>query len=163
MTSTKTDSTRRAFCRAIANIFRIRAGWGEPIASDPSLGLVENFVHMLGVPGRKPSHRSDLLRPPHGPRRRQLLTFGRKAAASGHADHISSSSDGRPLRLLHGRANQECLNFVKSVGTTDPDEIEQFVRDTLRRRQDLGFGTPCSAPRTRADRAVRSGSRDLRR
>ena len=31
----------------IANIFRIRSGWGEPIASDPSKGLVENFVHML--------------------------------------------------------------------------------------------------------------------
>ena len=36
---------------AVAGIFRLRAGWGEPIAPDPSLGYIENFVHMLGVPG----------------------------------------------------------------------------------------------------------------
>ena len=35
----------------IAAIFRLRSGWGDPIPGKPELGLVENFVHMLGVPG----------------------------------------------------------------------------------------------------------------
>ena len=30
----------------VANIFRLRSGWGEPIESKPELGLVENFVHI---------------------------------------------------------------------------------------------------------------------
>ncbi len=121
----------------IANIFRIRAGWGEPIASDPSLGLVENFVHMLGVPGADQAKLTKLLRTfyvlhmDHGGG--NLSTFTGKAVASGHADQYSSLAAAMAglYGPLHGRANQECLNFVKSVGTTDPDEIEQFVRDTL--------------------------------
>src|SRR5690606_35384978 len=31
----------------VAAIYRIRSGWGSPIASKPELGWVENFVHML--------------------------------------------------------------------------------------------------------------------
>ena len=42
----------------------------------------------------------------------------------------STSLPWRPVRSPQG-GQPECLNFVKSVGTTDPDEIEQFVRDTL--------------------------------
>ena len=121
----------------IANVFRIRAGWGEPIASDPSLGLVENFVHMLGVPGADQDKLTKLLRTfyvlhmDHGGG--NLSTFTGKAVASGHADQYSSLAAAMAglYGPLHGRANQECLNFVKTVGTTDPDEIEQFVRDTL--------------------------------
>jgi citrate synthase len=36
---------------AVAAIFRIRSGWGDPIPSKPELGWMENFVHMLGAPG----------------------------------------------------------------------------------------------------------------
>jgi citrate synthase len=121
----------------IANIFRIRSGWGDPIPSDPSLGLVENFVHMMGVPGADKAKLTKLLRTfyilhmDHGGG--NLSTFTGKAVASGHADQYSSLAAAMAglYGPLHGRANQECLNFVKSVGTTDPDEIEQFVRDTL--------------------------------
>jgi citrate synthase len=121
----------------IANIFRIRSGWGDPIASDPSLGLVENFVQMMGVPGADNAKLTKLLRTfyvlhmDHGGG--NLSTFTGKAVASGHADQYSSLAAAMAglYGPLHGRANQECLNFVKSVGTTDPGEIEQFVRDTL--------------------------------
>ena len=121
----------------IANIFRIRSGWGEPIASDPSKGLVENFVHMMGVPAADSAKLTKLLRTfyilhmDHGGG--NLSTFTGKAVASGHADQFSSLAAAMAglYGPLHGRANQECLNFVKSVGTTDGDEIEQFVRDTL--------------------------------
>ena len=121
----------------IANIFRIRSGWGEPIESKPELGLVENFVHMLGVPGADQEKLTKLLRTfyvlhmDHGGG--NLSTFSGKAVASGHADRYASLAAAMAglYGPLHGRANQECLNFVKTVGTTDPDEIEQFVRDTL--------------------------------
>ena len=46
----------------IANIFRLRSGWGSPIASRPELGLVENFVQMMGVPGANPEKLTQLLR-----------------------------------------------------------------------------------------------------
>ena len=42
-------------------------------------------------------------------------------------------------RPRHGRANQNCLNFVKTVGTTDPDEIEAFIR-ARRANRELIFG-----------------------
>jgi citrate synthase len=121
----------------IAAIFRIRSGWGAPIASDPSLGLVENFVQMMGVPGADAKKLTRLLRTfyvlhmDHGGG--NLSTFTGKAVASGHADQFTSlaAAMGGLYGPLHGRANQECLNFVKTVGTTDPDAIEQFVRDTL--------------------------------
>ena len=32
---------------------------------------------------------------------------------------------------LHGRANQSCLEFVLRGGTSDPVEVEQFVRGNL--------------------------------
>ena len=42
---------------------------------------------------------------------------------------------------LHGRANQACLEFVQRIGTSDPDEIEAFVRSELAARRPIyGFG-----------------------
>ncbi|MFT5458667.1 MAG: citrate synthase, partial [Myxococcota bacterium] len=32
---------------------------------------------------------------------------------------------------LHGRANQDCLEFVRKVGTSDAGNVEAFVRQTL--------------------------------
>ncbi len=121
----------------IANIFRIRSGWGDPIPSEPDRGLVENFVHMLGVPGADNAKLIRLLRTfyvlhmDHGGG--NLSTFTGKAVASGHADQYAALGAAMAglYGPLHGRANQECLNFVKRVGTTDPDEVERFVRDTL--------------------------------
>jgi citrate synthase len=121
----------------IAGIFRLRSGWGDPIESDPSLGLVENFVHMLRVPDADPAVLTRLLRTfyvlhmDHGGG--NLSTFTGKAVASGLADQYSSLAAAMAglSGPRHGRANQDCLNFVRKVGTTDPGEIEQFVRDEL--------------------------------
>lgn len=121
----------------IANIFRIRSGWGDPIESKPELGLVENMVHMMGVPGADSAKLTKLLRiyyvlhMDHGGG--NLSTFTGKAIASGLADQYSSLV-GAMAGLygpLHGRANQECLEFIRKVGTTDPDAVEKFVRDEL--------------------------------
>ncbi|MCB9779495.1 MAG: citrate (Si)-synthase [Alphaproteobacteria bacterium] len=121
----------------VANVFRLRSGWGPAIPGKPELGLVENMVHQMGVPGADADRLRELLRifyvlhMDHGGG--NLSTFAGKAVASGHAD-IYASLGAAMAGLygpLHGRANQECLNFVRTVGTTDAGEIEQFVRDTL--------------------------------
>ena len=131
----------------VGNIFRIRSGWGEPIASKPELGLVENFVHIMGVPGADPEKLSRLLRTfyvlhmDHGGG--NLSTFAGKAVASGLAD-LYSSINAAMAGLSgprHGRANQDCLNFVREVGTTDPDEVERLVRERLANKELIfGFG-----------------------
>jgi citrate synthase len=121
----------------IAAIFRIHQGWGAPIASQPALGLVENFVNMLGVPGADPAALTRLLRSfyvlhmDHGGG--NLSTFVGKSVASGLADQYSSMAASMAALFgpRHGRANQDCLDFVRKVGTTDPDKVEQFVRDEL--------------------------------
>ena len=42
---------------------------------------------------------------------------------------------------LHGRANQSCLEFVLRIGTSDPAEVEAFVRGELAaKRPVFGFG-----------------------
>lgn len=121
----------------VANVFRLRSGWGPPIAPRPELGLVENCVHQMGVPGADPDKLRALLRTfyvlhmDHGGG--NLSTFTGKAVASGHADvYVSMAAAMAGLSgPLHGKANQECLDFVRTVGSTDPDQIETFVRDTL--------------------------------
>jgi citrate synthase len=121
----------------VAAIFRIRSGWGDPIASKPELGLIENFVHMLGVPGGDREKLEKLLRVfyvlhmDHGGG--NLSTYVGKAIASAQTDMYSCLA-GAMAGLygpLHGRANQDCLDFVRKVGTSDPDKVEAFVRNEL--------------------------------
>lgn len=118
-----------------AAIFRIREGWGDPIEPDDSLPFHENFARMLGIEGGP--ELAELLRLfyilhlDHGGG--NLSTFIGKGVASGKAD-IYSSIAGAMAALYgprHGRANQECLAFVKSIGTTDPAAVEKRVRDIL--------------------------------
>jgi citrate synthase len=131
----------------IAAIFRLRSGWGEPIGSRPELGLIENFVHMLGVPGGDNAALTRLLRTfyilhmDHGGG--NLSTFSGKAVASGLADVYSSMCAAMSglYGPRHGRANQRCLKFVKEVGTSDKGELEQIVRNRLANKQLIyGFG-----------------------
>jgi citrate synthase len=131
----------------VAAIYRVRSGWGEPIASKPELGLMENFVQMMGVPGGDAARLTRLMRVfyvlhmDHGGG--NLSTFVGKAVASGLSDTYASL--GAAMAGLygprHGRANQECLEFLDKAGTNDPDAIEQFVRDEFAAgRSIFGFG-----------------------
>lgn len=134
------EDARNIIARApelVAAIFRLRSGWGTPIAPSNEPGLIEDFVHMLGVPDADPSRLSRLLRTfyvlhmDHGGG--NLSTFTGKAVASGHADLFASLA-GAMCGLsgpLHGRANQDCLAFVQEVGTDDPEAVETFVRERL--------------------------------
>ncbi len=121
----------------VANIFRLRSGWGDPIPSRPELGLVENFVQMMGVPDGDPVALTELLRVfyvlhlDHGGG--NLSTFTGKSVASGLADMYTSlaASMAGLSGPRHGRANQDCLNFVRKVGSSDPDDVERFIRNEL--------------------------------
>jgi citrate synthase len=131
----------------IAGIFRVREGWGEPIPSDPSLSLIDDFVHMLGVPGGDPARLSKMLSVfyvlhlDHGGG--NLSTFVGKAVASSHADVYASMAAAMAglYGPLHGRANQDCLALVQRVPSDDPAEVEAFVRAELARGEKIyGFG-----------------------
>lgn len=131
----------------IAAIFRIRSGWGDVIESRPELGLIENFVHMLGVPGGDAAKLTSLLRTfyvlhmDHGGG--NLSTFSGKAVASGLADVYASMAAAMAglYGPRHGRANQDCLAFVREVGTSDPAELDRIIRQRLANKQLIfGFG-----------------------
>jgi citrate synthase len=131
----------------VAAIFRIRSGWGDPIEPDPSLGLIDNFVHMLGVPGADPERLAEVLASfyvlhmDHGGG--NLSTFVGKAVASADTDVYASEAASMAALYgpLHGRANQDCLNFVRKVGTDDPEQVEAFVRAALANKDKIyGFG-----------------------
>ena len=134
--------------RLMGLIFRIRDGRSENIpADDPNASLVDRFVNTLDpidVAKQKMTRVIAtylVLHMDHGGG--NLSTFSGKAIASGHAT-VYSSMAGAMNALsgpLHGRANQSCLEFVLRVGTSDPEEVERFVRAELAaKRPVFGFG-----------------------
>ena len=132
----------------MARLFLLRGGKPEKLKPrKPELGLVENFVHMLGVEGDEAKRMERMLRfffilhMDHGGG--NLSTFSGKAVASGRASIYSSIASAMNALSgpLHGRANQSCLEFVQRIGTSDHDEIEAFVRSELAARRPIyGFG-----------------------
>lgn len=136
---------------AVAAIFRIRSGWGDPIASKPELGWMENFVHMLGAPGASKDLERlmkvfAILHFDHGGG--NLSTFVGKAIASGHEDMFGSLVGAMAALAgpLHGMANQECLRFLKAIAKDikDPDDenvVREYVESLLAKGGVLyGFG-----------------------
>lgn len=134
--------------RLMGLIFRIRDGRSENIpADDPNASLVDRFVNTLDLIDVDKQKMTRViatylvLHMDHGGG--NLSTFSGKAIASGHAT-VYSSMAGAMNALsgpLHGRANQSCLEFVLRVGTSDPEEVERFVRAELAaKRPVFGFG-----------------------
>lgn len=139
----------------VAAIFRIRSGWGAPIAPRNDLDYMGNFVHMLGVPGLDAAGNSKLaklmrvfavLHIDHGGG--NLSTFIGKSVASGLGDLYESLVAGMAglASPRHGLANQECLEFVIECvqavgGKLDEATVEQLIRDRLAKKQLIfGFG-----------------------
>ncbi|RJU80383.1 MAG: citrate synthase [Candidatus Poseidoniales archaeon] len=132
----------------MARIFLLRGGTKESLRPrKPELGLVENFVHMLGKDGEEAEKMTRvikfffILHMDHGGG--NLSTFAGKAVASGRASVYASLASAMNALSgpLHGRANQSCLEFVQRIGTSDHSEIEKFVRSELAARRPIyGFG-----------------------
>ena len=138
-----------------AAIFRLREEWGEPIAPRNDLGYMQNFVHMLGVPGFDEAKTDnlfklmrvfDVLHFDHGGG--NLSTFTGKAVASGMADMFESITAAMCglAGPRHGKANQECLKFVNECvdavgGDITEESVESLIRARLANKQLIfGFG-----------------------
>lgn len=135
-----------------AHVINCHAGWGETPPSNPSLGYMENFLHMLKFPGEKTQELKDVLRLfevlhlDHDGG--NLSTFVGKAVASGH-EHLWGSIAASMTALagpLHGRANQDCLEFVQSVldsvgESATASDVEKLIRAKLDAKEIVyGFG-----------------------
>ena len=134
--------------RMMALLFRIREGRGENIpADDLDASMVQRFGRTLEMEGVDDALMEKILSTylvlhmDHGGG--NVSTFTGKALASGHAT-VYASIAGAMNALsgpLHGRANQSCLEFVLRIGTSDPTEVEAFVRNELAaKRPVFGFG-----------------------
>jgi citrate synthase len=136
----------------VAAIFRLREGWGDPIPARDDLGYMENFVHMLGVPGLDAAKTAkltklmrvfDVVHFDHGGG--NLSTFVGKAVASGDADMYESMAAAMAglAGPKHGKANQECLEFVQECVHKggSADEVRAFIQRKLANRELIpGFG-----------------------
>jgi citrate synthase len=135
-----------------AEVINHHAGWGATSHSHTEMGYMENFARMLNVPH---AHLAELTRAfklfnilhyDHGGG--NLSTFVGKAVASGLEDMYGSIASAMCALAgpRHGRANQECLEFVRltlhEVGekATEAD-VEKFIRHRLDKNQLVfGFG-----------------------
>jgi len=135
-----------------AAVINHHAGWAAPVDPQPELGYMQNFTRMLNVPHAKYEELLraftlfNILHYDHGGG--NLSAFVGKAVASGLEDMYGSMASAMCALAgpRHGRANQECLEFVqltlKEVGekATEKD-VERFIRHRLENNQLVfGFG-----------------------
>lgn len=135
-----------------AAVINHHAGWGKTPPSKPDLGYMENFAYLLQMPGIDHAKLIPIFKlfnvihfDHNGG---NLSTFVGKAVASGLAHMYSSlaSSLAALSGPRHGRANQDCLEFVqevlKEVGEhATAADVAHFIRSRLEKQQLVfGFG-----------------------
>lgn len=123
----------------VAAVINTHAAWGPTPHPKPELGYVESFVHMLNMPGEKTSELIQVMRLfnvlHYDHDGGNLSTFVGKAVASG-LEHMYGSLAASMTALAgprHGRANQDCLEFVQSVledvgENAKPNDVEMLIR-----------------------------------
>lgn len=135
-----------------AAVINHHAGWGKTSPPKPGLGYMQNFAHMLNIPGadREELTRAlnlfNILHFDHGGG--NLSTFVGKAVASGLEDMYGSIASAMCALAgpRHGKANQDCLEFVLEVlhevgERATAAEVEALIRDRLKNNQLVfGFG-----------------------
>ncbi len=135
-----------------ATVINHHAGWGGTNPSQPSLGYMENFAQMLKVPNADISELTtvfrlfNVLHYDHGGG--NLSCFTGKAVASGLEDMYGSLASAMCALAgpRHGKANQDCLKFVKeAVEALGEDatqsQVEGFIHDKLDNKELIyGFG-----------------------
>ena len=135
-----------------ATVINSHAGWGQTPPSNPSLGYIENFIHMLKFPGERKSELTQVMRMFEVTHLDHcggnLSTFVGKAVASG-LEHMWGALAAAMTALAgprHGRANQDCLEFVQDVldqvgERAKAAEAETLIRDRLKNNELIfGFG-----------------------
>lgn len=136
----------------VATVINHHANWEKSPDSDPSLSYMENFTHMLNVPDANKDELTqvfkmfNVLHYDHGGG--NLSTFVGKATASSLEDLYGSLSSAMNALAgpRHGKANQDCLAFVKEVYSelgddATPEQMETLIRNRLENKQLVyGFG-----------------------
>jgi citrate synthase len=134
-----------------AILINTHAGWGVGRPSNVEIGYMKNFAQMLSPPASshelpKVLQLFNILHYDHGGG--NLSTFVGKAIASGLAD-LYGSIAGAMNALAgprHGRANQECLQFVTDMlnelgENAKEEDVERLIREKLARKELIyGFG-----------------------
>lgn len=135
-----------------AAVINHHAGWGGTKPSQPELGYMENFTHMLNVPKADLSKLLsalklfNILHYDHGGG--NLSAFVGKAVASGLEDLYGAMSAAMCALAgpRHGKANQDCLSFVqnlvKDLGDNPTEsQVEASIREKLSKNELIfGFG-----------------------
>ncbi len=135
-----------------ACVINHHAGWGKTLDPRPKVGYMENFAHLLKLPHGKngeliPALKLfNILHYDHGGG--NLSTFVGKAVASGLEDLYGSISSAMCALAgpRHGKANQDCLEFVLDVldevgENATSDQVEALIRHRLETEQLVfGFG-----------------------
>ncbi len=136
----------------VACVINHHAGWGATPEPQPKIGYMENFTHMLKVPkaDKKQLVQAfklfNILHYDHGGG--NLSTFVGKAVASGLADMYGSICSAMCALAgpRHGKANQDCLEFVIEVldevgEDATAEQVEKLIRHRLATNQLVfGFG-----------------------
>ncbi len=135
-----------------ATVINHHAGWGPTNASRPEIGYMENFTQMLNVPNANKEALAEafkvfnVLHYDHGGG--NLSTFVGKAVASSLEDIYGSMSAAMAALAgpRHGKANQDCLEFVQEVldklgENATPQQVEALIRQRLDNKELVfGFG-----------------------
>ncbi len=135
-----------------AAVINYHAGWGDTPAPNSNLGYMANFTEMLRVPEADKTALQEaltlfnLLHYDHGGG--NLSAFVSKAVASGLEDIYGAVAAGMCALEgpRHGKANQDCLEFVKEViddlgEDASVDDVEGFIRKRLENGELIfGFG-----------------------
>ncbi|MBI2743723.1 MAG: citrate (Si)-synthase [Chlamydiales bacterium] len=136
----------------VAAVINHHAGWGETPTPQSNLGYMENFTQMVRAPKANakellnPFKLFNILHYDHGGG--NLSTFVGKAVASSLEDMYGSISSAMCALAgpRHGRANQDCLEFVqlvlKELGeNATAKQVENLIRQRLEKNQLVfGFG-----------------------
>ncbi|PIS02667.1 MAG: citrate synthase [Chlamydiae bacterium CG10_big_fil_rev_8_21_14_0_10_42_34] len=135
-----------------AAVINSHAKWGTTPEPKPELGYIENFVHMLNMPGEKTAELIAAMRLfnaiHYDHNGGNLSAFVGKAVASG-LEHMYGSLAAAMTALSgprHGRANQDCLKFVQSVlddvgENAKAADVEALIRRKLENKELVfGFG-----------------------
>lgn len=135
-----------------AQVINYHAGWGGINPSKPELGYMENFAQMLNVPQADLKKLNEafrifnILHLDHGGG--NLSTFVGKAVASGLEDMYGSMCSAMCALAgpRHGKANQECLEFVEKIlhdlgENASEAQLEEYLRKLIQNNELIfGFG-----------------------
>jgi citrate synthase len=134
----------------VATVINYHAGWKGQKESQPELGYMENFAHLLNTPHLDVPRITNVfklfnvLHFDHGGG--NLSTFVGKAVASGLEEMYGSIAASMCALAgpRHGKANQDCLEFTQHIlEKLGPNATEAELESLLRQRlenQELIYG-----------------------